>query len=143
MPWPQRWRRLPVGALLSLGLIGCTGGVLALSNPSLGDYQDHAGEQLVELARAELCDQAAMPMLLQLVLRDCPQLIATQRQTLATLAGRFTTRWNFGVGSLYHLSSGGQTLIPGVQLPQADVWTLGLAGQFVLLRATAEHGALE
>ena len=143
MTRPQRWPRPPAGVLLSLGLIGCTGGALALSNPSLRDYEDHAGSHLVELASAEFCEQGAMPMLLQLVLRDCPQLIATQRQTLAMLAGRFTTRWNFGIGSLFHLSIGGQQLLPGVMLPKVDVLTLGVAGQFVPLRVTTDDGALQ
>ena len=105
------------------------------------NYEEHAGTMLVELASAEFCDQGQMPMLLQLVLRDCPGLIASQEQTLSALAGRFSTRWNFGLGSVYHLSMGGQQLLPGLQLPTVDVLTLGFAGQFVPLRVSTSDGA--
>ena len=146
MTWPtmprlQRRYRLSAAGLICLGLIGGTGVLLGLTNPSLRNYEEHAGTLLVELASAEFCDQGQMPMLLQLVLRDCPGLIASQEQTLSALAGRFSTRWNFGLGSVYHLSMGGQQLLPGVQLPTVDVLTLGFAGQFVPLRVSTSDGA--
>ena len=140
MPRPQRRLRLPAGALLSLGLFGSVGVALALTNPSFSDYEEHAGIQLVELASAEFCAPGQMPMLFQLVLRDCPGVIASQQPMLSTLAGRFSTRWNFGLASVYRLSMGGQQLLPGVQLPAVDVLTLGVAGQLVPLRVSTSDG---
>ena len=78
-------------------------GVLSLvvSNPSLEDYQAHAGDQLVRLGTKELCDEPTLPMVLRLWIRNCPELIASQRDALGALAGQFTTRRNLFVASLY------------------------------------------
>ena len=40
-------------------------------------------------------------MLLRLWIRDCPDMVASQQQTLADVAARFTTRLNLGVASIY------------------------------------------
>ena len=56
-------------------------GVLSLvvSNPSLEDYEAHAGDQLVALGTKELCDAPTLPMVVRLWIRNCPELIAAQR----------------------------------------------------------------
>jgi hypothetical protein len=59
------------------------------------------------------------------------------------LAGRFTTRWNFGIGSIYVTQLGAETLLPGLSLPEVEVLSLGLAGRFVVLRAETNPGAKE
>ena len=141
MPLAPRRSRLPVGPLLGLGLLTCAGLALVATNPTMREYEEHAGSQLVELASAEFCDGSRVPMMFQLWIRDCPALIATQRETLSALASRFTTRWNFGIGSLYQLSIGGQELMPGVTLPEVDVVTLGIAGTFLPLRVASSDGA--
>ena len=116
---------------------------LAFSNPSLDDYQGHAGDQLVRLGTKELCDEPSLPMVVRLWIRNCPELIASQRDALAALAGQFTTRRNLVVASLYSTRMGGQELLPGLRLPGFDVLTLGVAGRFVILRTEASSGAQE
>jgi len=116
---------------------------LAFSNPSLDDYQAHAGDQLVRLGTKELCDEPSLPMVVRLWIRNCPELIASQRDALAALAGQFTTRRNLVVASLYSTRMGGQELLPGLRLPGVDVLTLGVAGRFVILRTDSSSGARE
>ena len=116
---------------------------LVVTNPSLKDYEVHAGERLVASLSAELCQGAGLPMVLQLWIRDCPELVASQQAALAALAVRFTSRRNLGVASLYTTSIGGQPLLPGLTLPEVEVLILGVAGQFVLLRTETDAGSLE
>jgi hypothetical protein len=59
------------------------------------------------------------------------------------LAGRFTTRWNFGIGSFYITQIGAETLLPGLRLPEVEVLSLGLAVRFVILRAETNPGGEE
>ena len=138
-----RPRRVPALALLAGGV--ALAGVLSLvlSNPSFDDYEAHAGDQLVKLGAKELCDEPTLPMVLRLWIRNCPELIASQRDALAALAGQFTTRRNLVVASLYSTRMGGQELLPGLRLPGFDVLTLGVAGRFVILRTDASDGASE
>ena len=79
-------------------------------------------------------------MLLRLWVKDCSALVTSQRGALADLAGRFTTRWNFGIGSFYVTQLGAETLLPGLSLPEVEVLSLGLAGRFVVLRAETNPG---
>ena len=139
----SRPQRVPALALLSGGV--AIAGVLSLvfSNPSLEDYEAHAGDQLVTLGTKELCDAPTLPMVVRLWIRNCPELIASQRDALAALAGQFTTRRNLGVASLYSTRMGGQELLPGLRLPGFDVITLGVAGRFVILRTDTSNGAQE
>ena len=136
-------QRLPVTALLaaSFGVAGSL--ALAWTNPSFDDYEAHAGDQLVLLASDELCKENALSMLLRLWVKDCSALVTSQRGALADLAGRFTTRWNFGIGSLYVMQIGSKTLLPGLSLPEVEVMSLGLAGRFVILRAETSPGLEE
>lgn len=82
-------------------------------------------------------------MLLRLWVRDCPQLVASQQQALASLAARFTTRLNLGVASIYTTQLGGQELAPGVSLPRVKAVTLAAAGRFVMLRSERDNGSLD
>jgi hypothetical protein len=79
-------------------------------------------------------------MLLRLWVKDCSALVESQREALADLAGRFTTRWNFGLGSFYRTQIGAEALLPGLSLPDVEVLSLGLAGRFVILRAETNQG---
>ena len=124
MQRPASQRQVPVAAALAALTAAGAALALAFTNPSLSDYEDHAGEQLVVLLSKELCTSEELPML-RLWIRDCPQLVASQRQALAQLAGRFTTRVNLGVASMYTTRVGGQQPA-GVTLPTAEVVTLGL-----------------
>ena len=134
---------LPVTALLaaSFGVAGTL--ALIWTNPSFDDYEAHAGDQLVLLAAEELCEENAISMLLRLWVKDCSALVTSQRGALADLAGRFTTRWNFGIGSLYITQMRAETLLPGLRLPEVEVLSLGLAGRFVILRAETNPGMEE
>lgn len=143
MPPSVHHRRIPVAALSALGAGAICAAALAWTNPSREDYQDHAGEQLVDYATRELCGEKGLPMLLKLWIRDCPELIASQQQVLADLSGRFTTRWNFAIGSVYITRIGGQELLPGLRIPKAEVITLAVAGQFVPLRTETSAGGSE
>ena len=116
---------------------------LVVTNPSMEDYEEHAGEQLVAFFSSELCQGEGLPMVLQLWIRDCPGLVASQQAALAALAVNVTSRLNLGVVSLFTTKVGGQRLLPGLTLPEVDVLTLGVAGQFVLLRTVSDPGSLE
>ncbi len=107
--------------------------VLALTNPSLADYQAYAGGRLVELATEELCGQRGLPTLLRLWINDCPALIASQKMSLAVLAGQMSTRLNLGVVSVFTTEVGGQALVPVLRFPRYRVITLGVAGHFIPL----------
>ena len=125
-----------VGGIAAAGVLS-----LVVSNPSLEDYQAHAGDQLVRLGTKELCDEPTLPMVLRLWIRNCPELIASQRDALAMLAGQFSTRRNLGVASLYSTRMEGKELFPGLRLPGFDVLSLGVAGRFVILRTNSSSGA--
>ena len=129
---------LIAGGVAAAGMLS-----LVFSNPSLEDYQGHAGDQLVTLGTKELCNEPTLPMVLRLWIRNCPELIASQRDALAALAGQFSTRRNLVVVSLYSTQMGGQEMLPGLRLPGIDVLTLGVAGRFVILRTDASKGASE
>ena len=117
--------------------------MLLLTNPTAEDYAEHAGRQLVTVLTEEFCRSEAVPMLLRLWVRDCPQLVASQQQTLADVADRFTTRLNLGVASIYTTQLGGQELAPGFRLPRVKAVTLAAAGRFVMLRTERDNGSLE
>ena len=143
MPPSVHHRRIPVAALSALAVGAACAAALAWTNPSREDYQDHAGEQLVEYATRELCGENGLPMLLKLWIRNCPDLIASQKQVLADLSGRFTTRWNFAIGSVYITRIGGQEVLPGLRLPKAEVITLAVAGRFLPLQTETSTGGSE
>ena len=141
-PFGSQWRFPVAGATVALIGSGCAA-VLIFTNPKPGDYADHAGQQLVGLLTQELCRSNGLPMLLRMWVRDCPQLVASQQQVLASLAARFTTRLNLGVASIYTTRLGGQDLAPGLTLPRVEAVTLAAAGQFVMLRSESDNGSLE
>jgi hypothetical protein len=95
------------------------------------------------LGTQELCEAPTLPMVLRLWIRNCPELIASQRDALAVLAGQFTTRRNLVLDSLYSTRMEGKELLPGLRLPGFDVLSLGVAGRFVILRTDAINGAEE
>tara|TARA_B100001173_G_scaffold248653_1_gene219211 strand:- start:1848 stop:2279 length:432 start_codon:yes stop_codon:yes gene_type:complete len=141
-PFGSQWRFPVAGATVALIGSGCAV-VLILTNPKPDEYADHAGQQLVGFLTQELCRSDGLPMLLQMWVRDCPQLVASQQQALAHLAARFTTRLDLGVASVYTTRLGGQDLAPGFTLPRLKAVTLAAAGQFVMLRSESDNGSLE
>ena len=121
-----------------LSLLGAAS-ALALTNPSLQDYQLHAGEQLVALATEELCGEQGLPLMLQVWLKDCPAVVAAQQSTLAALAGPMTTRTNLGLLSVFSTQVGGQKLMLGLRLPRYTVTTVGVAGQFLTISTRSDQ----
>ncbi len=125
-----------------MALSGC-GVVLAWTNPSMDDYRDYAGDQLVEIVTGEVCERQGLPMMLRLWIRNCPELIAAQKQVLASIAGQYTTRFNLGLGSVYIINFDGQNLLPNIRLPSYTVKTLAGAGHFLTLEARTDPGDKE
>ena len=143
MPRSVLQRQAPIAAALAAFVTVGVGLGLVVTNPSMKDYEEHAGEQLVAFLSSELCQGEGLPMVLQLWIRDCPGLVASQQAAFADLAVNFTSRLNLGVISLFTTKIGGQRLLPGLTLPEVEVLTLGVAGQFVLLRTVSDPGSFE
>jgi len=118
--------------LLALALAGGGAG-LAFTNPDLHAFEEFAAAKLSDLITEELCTEQGLPMMLRLVIRDCPGLIATQRPVLGRIAAEHTRRRNFALFSLYATDLGGQQLLPSLRLPRYSAVTLAAAGRFVLL----------
>ena len=123
---------------MGVALMG-TAAALAITNPTLKDYQTHAGEQLVELATEEVCGQRGLPMLMRVWLKDCPAVIASQQTSLAALAGQVSSRLDLGLLSVFTTEVGGQRLLPGLRLPRYTVTTLGIAGQFITVDTRSDQ----
>ena len=111
------------------------GGALVATNPAEKDFEQFAGERLVLLADAEICDQGGLPMVARLLIQNCSELVQEQRAVLGRLALEGSRRLNAGVFSLYTTKIGGQTLLPGLRLPRYRILTLWVAGQLFMLQA--------
>jgi len=136
LPSSSRW-----SWVLWPGLVCAAVATLAWSNPPPRDFEDFAADQLVTLAVKEVCGPQGLPMLLQLVVQDCPKLILSQRQTLGSLAGQASRRWNFGLFSLYRTDLGGQQMLPSLALPRYRALTLAGANQFLVLQTDSGQGS--
>jgi hypothetical protein len=130
VPAPSLPQRL--GFVLVILVAGAVG--LASTNPGPDAFEEFAGDQLTRLLTEELCEPDGLPMVLRLVIRDCPGLVRSQRHTLGRLALEHTRRRNLGVASLYRTDLGGQELVGSFRLPHYRAITLAAAGRFVLLR---------
>ena len=138
-----RWRWPSVTVAATVLVVAGSSAALCVTNPTRDDYQDFAGDTLVELATEEICERQTLPMVLQLWISDCPRLIADQEPALALLADQFTRRWNLGIASVYVTTVGGQNLLPALRLPRYSLTSLGLAGQFLVINAHSDAGRLE
>ncbi|MEY2644547.1 MAG: hypothetical protein RLZZ611_1196 [Cyanobacteriota bacterium] len=110
---------------------------LAWSNPDPAEFEAFAAEQLVDRITTELCQGAQVPLVLHLLVRDCPGLVHSQRIWLGRLAAQHTHRYNAGLFSLYVTTLGGQALLDQLTIPRYRAFTLAGAGQLVVLYATA------
>ena len=115
------------------------GGALVATNPDEQDFEEFSGERLVLLADEELCDQGGLPMVAQLLIQNCSELVEGQRAVLGRLALQGSRRMNAGVFSLYSTQLGGQALLPGLRLPRYRILTLGVAGQLLMLQASRDE----
>ena len=120
---------LPSGAALACGI------TLVWSNPGPADFETFAGDQLVDLIAGEVCQEPQLPLMLHLLVRDCPGLIRSQRQLLGRLAAEQTIRYNAGLFSLYVSDLGGQNLLAQLSMPRYRAFTLAAAGQLMVLQA--------
>ena len=129
--------RPPIPLLIALG---AAGGLLAFTNPGPADFREFAGAELADRGAREFCRPGGMPMLLQMVVENCPALIRSQRQPLGVLAAQLSQRHNFGLLSLYTTRVTGGALIPQLALPSYELDTLAIAGQFFVLKAERSDG---
>jgi hypothetical protein len=113
-------------------------GGLVVTNPGKHEFEDFAGHRLSALLDEELCQRSAMPLLLQLVIQNCSEMVRAQQQTLGQVARDHSRRLNLGVASLYTTQFGGQQLLGQWKLPQYRITTLALAGQFVILQTSSQ-----
>lgn len=119
-------------AAVVLALIGG----LALSNPGPGDFEDFAAQRLVALIDTEICQKPALPLLVRLVIHNCPELVRAQQTTLGQLARTHSRRLNLGIASLYSTRFGGQQILPEWRLPQYRITTVAAAGHFLVLQTS-------
>ncbi|WP_353077154.1 DUF4359 domain-containing protein [Synechococcus lacustris] len=138
----QLGRNNPVAEALAkpLGLlvVGISA-LLVISNPSPKDFREFAGTELAEQAVAEFCPPGKLPLMLRLVVQNCPELIRAQREPLGALADQFSQRLNFGLFSVYTTQLAGGQLLPQLALPGYELKTLAVAGQFLVLKATESN----
>ena len=137
MAAPRPDRRPPL-LLWGLALAALAAG-LAATNPGPAAFEEYAGIRLSGLIRQELCQEDGLPLMLRLVIQDCPAAVESQRPVLGRLARLHSRRRNLGLFSLYVTALGGQRILPHWQLPRYHALTLAVAGQFLVLRA-AEQG---
>jgi len=125
-----------------VGLLMTTGAAigLAATNPGPSEFEEFASGQLTRLITEEICREDGMPMLLRLVIRDCPGVVASQHRILGQLALAHSRRRNLGLFSLYVTELGGERILPNWSLPRYHALTLAAAGQFVLLRTGQDNG---
>lgn len=116
--------------------IGALGAGLALTNPGPAAFEDYAAGRLTALLRNELCREDGLPLMLRLVIQDCPAMVEAQTPVLGRLAALQTRRRNLVLFSLYSTDLGGQKVLPNWRLPRYKALTLAAAGRFVVLRAS-------
>jgi hypothetical protein len=132
LPVPAPSLPLRIGLAVVVVVAAAVG--LASTNPGPDAFEEFAGDQLTRLLTEELCEPDGLPMVLRLVIRDCPGMVHAQRRVLGRVALEHTRRRNLGVASLYRTDLGGQELLGSLRLPRYQAMTLAAAGQFVLLR---------
>jgi len=126
---------LVLGALAASTVVGG----LVLTNPGPEAFEDFAADQLVQLLTQDLCSDGGLPMLMRVVVRDCPGLVRSQRTPLGAWARQGTRRRTFGLFSLYSTNLGGQQLAQW-QVPRYKATTFAAAGRFVVLRTGRLQG---
>ncbi|MEY4296923.1 MAG: hypothetical protein RLZZ423_102 [Cyanobacteriota bacterium] len=131
------------GRLLWLLPIAGAAAALIATNPGPAEFEAFAAEQLVGLISKELCSPGGLPLTAQLLVRDCPALIHSQRALLGRLAAQASQRTDLGLFSLYTTEIGGQTVLPGLQIPRLRAVTLAGAGQLTVLQSSSHTDPTE
>jgi hypothetical protein len=138
MPCPA-----PVQRLLWILPLAVASAALALTNPTPRDFQDFAGDQVVDWLAPELCRDSGLPLTVHLLVRDCPALVRSQRRVLGQLVAAATRRYDAGLFSVYVTELGGQALLPGLTLPRVSAITVAAAGQLKLLQVRGDQARQE
>jgi hypothetical protein len=133
-------RAIASRSLLGVSLALVAGLGLLLTNPGEEEFEHFAAAQLTMAAVSELCEEAALPAMARLVLRDCPGLVQSQRGLLGKLALAATRRRNFGLFSVYRTELGGQRVLANWSIPRYSTLTLAAAGRFLLLSSARREG---
>lgn len=140
-----RVSRLFAVALLGSGLAAG----LAITNPGPTAFAEFGGHQLTGLLIKELCHNDGVSGMLRLLIRQCPELVRSQRLVLGKLVQAHTRRSNLGLFSLYRTELDLAALLPGLRqvsdlrLPKYEATTLAGAGQFLVLQAREPEGSRE
>lgn len=119
---------------------GLTAGLVG-TNPGPAAFADFGGGQLTAMLTKELCQNDGLTGMLRLLIRQCPELVRSQRHVLGRLVQAHTKRRNLGLFSIYHTELDLASLLPGLRqvpdlrLPRYEATTLAGAGQFLLLQA--------
>jgi hypothetical protein len=93
---------------------------------------------LVDEISEELCGDGGLPVLMRMAVTNCQELVRAQRTALGTVVADHTRRSNFGVLSVYTSEIGGQNLLRW-RVPRFRSTVVGVAGQFVLVRAASDR----
>jgi hypothetical protein len=123
---------------LALFLIG-VGALLAITNPGQEDFREFAGKELSERAVQQFCRPGGLPMVVQMVVHNCPELIRAQQKPLGVIADRFSRRMNLGLLSVYNTEVAGGDLLPQLALPGYELKTIAIAGQFFVLNSAEKN----
>ena len=78
-----------------------------------------------------------LPLVVNLLVENCPRLFRSQREALGDLALQLSQRRNFGLFSFYTTTVGTSGLLAKLSVPSYSLETLAVAGQFIVLRAEA------
>lgn len=111
------------------------------TNPGPAAFADFGGGQLTSALTKELCHDDGVTGMLRLFIRQCPELVRSQKHVLAKLVQAHTQRSNLGLFSIYHTELDLAALLPGLRqvadlrLPRYEATTLAGAGQFFLIQA--------
>lgn len=111
---------------------------LAITNPEPADFQAFAAERLVDEISEELCGDGGLPVLMRMAVTNCQDLVRAQRSALGTVVADHTRRTNLGLLSVYSSEIGGQSLLRW-RVPRFRSTVVGVAGQFVLVRAASDR----
>ena len=65
---------------LPLVLLPAAGALLWIGNPGPQDFADFAGRELSERGIQEFCRDGVLPLMLNLVVENCPRLFRDQRE---------------------------------------------------------------
>ena len=78
-------------------LLPAAGALLFVSNPGPKDFADFAGRELSERGIQEFCRDGVLPLVVNLLVENCPSLFRDQREALGDLALQLSQRRNFGL----------------------------------------------